>query len=68
MNLKPMLIIAEAGVNHNGNSDLAFSMVEVSAEAGVDAIKFQTFDTNKLVTRVAPKANYQKQSNNIAES
>ena len=68
MKTRPMLIIAEAGVNHNGNSDLAFNMVDAAAEAGVNAIKFQTFDTDKLVTRTAPKADYQKNSRDLSES
>ena len=68
MKSRPMLIIAEAGVNHNGNSDLAFNMVDAAAEAGVNAIKFQTFDTDKLVTRTAPKADYQKNCRDLSES
>ena len=70
-----MLIIAEAGVNHNGslenailNPDLAFNMVDAATEAGVDAIKFQTFHTDKFVTRTAPKADYQKNSRDLSES
>lgn len=53
-------IIAEAGVNHNGDLDLAKKLVEAAVAAGVDAIKFQTFKAEELVTRAAPKANYQK--------
>lgn len=56
----PVFIIAEAGVNHNGDLRLAKKMIEVAAEAGADAIKFQTFRAEKLVTREAAKANYQK--------
>lgn len=53
-------IIAEAGVNHNGNIDLAFQLVDVSIAAGADAVKFQIFDADKLTTADAPKAEYQK--------
>lgn len=52
-------IIAEAGVNHNGKISIAKQMVDVACEAGVDAIKFQTFDAEKLVCKTAPKAEYQ---------
>lgn len=61
-------IIAEAGVNHNGNYDLALKMVDVAVNAKVDAIKFQTFITEDLVTHQAPKANYQINSNNKDET
>ncbi len=57
-----MIIIAEAGVNHNGNPDLAFELIRVSAEAGADVVKFQTFRTDKLVTSHATQANYQKRN------
>lgn len=62
------LIIAEAGVNHNGNLDLAFQLIEVAAEAGADVVKFQTFDATQLVTRSAPKAIYQQVSTGTGES
>ena len=58
----PCFIIAEAGVNHNGDISLAHRLVEAAAQAGADAIKFQTFKTERLVTTNAPKADYQKQS------
>ncbi len=61
-------IIAEAGVNHNGQRDLAFAMVDAAAEAGVDAVKFQTFDAQKLASKSAPKAAYQKQGTDAEES
>ncbi len=54
------LIIAEAGVNHNGNIDMAKRLIEAAAEAGVDYVKFQTFKSEKLVSRHAAKADYQK--------
>lgn len=53
------LIIAEAGVNHNGNLQLAKQLIEVAAAAGADYVKFQTFKTEQLVSRNAQKAEYQ---------
>lgn len=54
------LIIAEAGVNHNGSMDFARKLIDAAADAGVDYVKFQTFKTEKLVTRDAAPASYQK--------
>lgn len=55
----PCFVIAEAGVNHNGEVALAHKLIDAAAEAKVDAIKFQTFNPEKLVSREAPKAVYQ---------
>jgi len=59
--MEPVFIIAEAGVNHNGSLKIALRMVEVAAKAGVNAIKFQTFIAEKLVSTFAQKASYQKE-------
>ena len=56
------LIIAEAGVNHNGSIELAKELVEKAKEAGVDYIKFQTFKASKLVTKAAKQAEYQQKN------
>ena len=63
-----ILIIAEAGVNHNGDISLAKLLIDVAAEAGADLVKFQTFNADRLVTSSAKKANYQKQTTDGAES
>ena len=62
------LIIAEAGVNHNGEIDLAKKLIEGTALAGADLVKFQTFSAEKIVTRNAPKAGYQLDFSNTSES
>jgi N-acetylneuraminate synthase len=64
----PCFIIAEAGVNHNGDIEIAKEMIDVAAEAGVDAIKFQTFNPDRLVSAEAPKADYQLDSTDENES
>jgi len=56
---RPVFIIAEAGVNHNGKLSLAKKLIDVAAKAGADAVKFQTFDPDTLVTKDAAKAEYQ---------
>lgn len=61
-------IIAEAGVNHNGSVKLAKQMIEEAAKAGADYIKFQTFKPEKLVSKYAQKADYQKKMTGSQES
>jgi N,N'-diacetyllegionaminate synthase len=56
------LIIAEAGVNHNGSIELAKQFIEVAAKAGADFVKFQTFKTEKTISRTAKKAEYQNRN------
>ena len=52
-------VIAEAGVNHNGQLELAHKLIDVAADAGADAVKFQTFRAEGVATTAAPKAQYQ---------
>jgi N,N'-diacetyllegionaminate synthase len=62
------LIIAEAGVNHNGQLALARRLVEAAASAGADVVKFQTFSAERLATAQAPKAQYQKATGDGVET
>ena len=62
------LIIAEAGVNHNGSIDYAKRLIDVASDSGADIVKFQTFKAETVVTRNAVKADYQKQSTATNES
>tara|TARA_B100001063_G_C16746376_1_gene547743 strand:+ start:108 stop:1112 length:1005 start_codon:yes stop_codon:yes gene_type:complete len=56
------IIIAEAGVNHNGDIETAKRLIDVASDAGVDYVKFQTFKANKIVTKQAKRANYQNEN------
>ncbi|MHA2287929.1 MAG: N-acetylneuraminate synthase [Promethearchaeota archaeon] len=67
-NSNPVFLIGEAGVNHNGKLSIAKKLIDKASEANVDAIKFQTFITDKLVLKKAPKANYQKRTKNDDEN
>lgn len=66
--MKKVFIIAEAGVNHNGNIEIAKKMVDTAKEVGADAIKFQTFRASSIVCRNAPKAGYQIKATDMFES
>jgi N,N'-diacetyllegionaminate synthase len=66
--MNKVFIIAEAGVNHNGSIELAKKLIDVASEAGADAVKFQTFKAEKLVSKNASKAEYQKQTTDNSES
>lgn len=62
--MKHVYIIAEAGVNHNGDVALARKLIEAAHAAGADAVKFQTFKTEKILTRNTGMAAYQKENLN----
>ena len=65
---KPITIIAEAGVNHNGDVNLAYKLIELAADAGADIVKFQTSIPKAHISRFAPKANYQKKTTGSGEN
>lgn len=65
---EPVFVIAEAGVNHDGELDLAFRLVDAAAEVGADAVKFQTFVAESVLTATAEKADYQKTTTGAQES
>ena len=68
LKLNKVFIIAEAGVNHNGSIELAKKMVDAAKESCVDAVKFQTFKAERVVSKKAEKAQYQKDATNESES
>ena len=65
---RPCFIIAEAGVNHNGDLEMALELVRKAKEIGVDCVKFQTFKEESVITKKAPKAKYQLEVTDPAES
>ncbi|HIP43951.1 MAG TPA: N-acetylneuraminate synthase [Sulfurospirillum arcachonense] len=66
--MSKVFIIAEAGVNHNGSIELAKKLIDAASEVGADAVKFQTFKAEKLVSKKAIKAEYQKKATDSEES
>ena len=64
----PCFVIAEAGVNHNGNLEMARRLIDVAKESGADAVKFQTFKADRLAIPSAPKARYQLETTDEKES
>ena len=66
--MKKVFLIAEAGVNHNGNKNLAFQLIDAAVSAGADAVKFQTFKAEKIALSTAPKAQYQLNTTDAKES
>ena len=66
--MKKTLIIAEAGVNHNGSLEMAKELVRVARECGADIVKFQTSKLDSLVSKTAQMADYQKKNTGTVES
>lgn len=66
--MKSVFVIAEVGVNHNGRLDLALQMIDIAADCGADAVKFQTFKSRNEISKYAEKAEYQKEATGTNES
>ena len=66
--IEKVVIIAEAGVNHNGSIENAYKLIDVAFESGVDYVKFQTFKASQIVTKSSPKAKYQLEVTDTEES
>lgn len=66
--MKNVFIIAEIGCNHNGEKELAYKLIDKAIESGVDAVKFQTFKAEKLISTIAPKAEYQVKNTGNSET
>lgn len=66
--MKHIFIVAEIGCNHNGSKELAMRMIDKAKECGVDAVKFQTFKAKDLISRYAPKAEYQKNTTGTSDT
>ena len=67
-NMKKTFIIAEVGINHNGNMKIAADLIKKAKKAGADAVKFQTYNTDILIKRNAPKMDYQKKNDSTKET
>ena len=66
--MKKVMVIAEAGVNHNGDIELAYQLIDVAVSAKVDYVKFQTWKSENVISKFAEKAAYQKSTTDANES